>query len=482
MLRRGLPILWGCLLLAGLAPAPARDISLSLLYVANTQGRLAGGPAPGLLDWYPAFRAAQGATGAVVTLATGNVWAGAPEADLSDGRLVHGALKLMGCDAWVPGLDDWSRGLIGLESMAHDAPPASLAANVVDPDGRRPLGGTWIKDIGGARLMVVAMCPPQVPLAYPETMWPGVEFQDAGTALKMLLPEIRQAKPDILVLITPDRDPATGLPAAALLRQFPVFQVVIATDAEQRQPGVMVGPTLLAQVPAGEPCAGRLDLVFDTISRTCRDLHGRALPAATNAPAGAAADLLQQLGPEWDQVRREADEVVGVVSPDMAANPGLVLAAAMTAATGAELAMYQDPGVSLAPGPITRGALWRLVPQTGDMGTLMLTQAEVREILADPGATPMPGRGLKVYGLDAAARPAAADDDDAAGDPANGRKRWKMAVPARLLASDGGRFPALRRAAALPNARLVMTGLNLRDALEMHLQVQALLHGDLPVK
>ncbi len=499
------------MLAAAALAAGAREVPVVLLHTTDLHGRIVnaiptGGDSPdaGLLRIATRIREIRAACPEAVYVDCGDTIQGTPESLHTRGRIMVDALNALRCDAWVPGNHEFDWGLEVLRGLVRAARFPVLAANLVTRAGAAgpalPGAAAWtLRDADGVTIAFVGTTHPGIPSWLLPDYLGDAEIGSSIEAVRAVLPAVRAAKPDILVLLlhesAREEADAASPGAGAFASQFPEFDVILGGHSHEAVASRAFGNTLYAQAGCHGAFLGRVDLLYDTIARKVVRKAGVLLPI--DGSLAPDPDLAAALGPALEASHRDLDRVRASIRGPLDAAPAdapgdeavaRMLRAAIAAASGAEVVIHARlSGHTPAPGTLTERDVWRIVPYENRIGLCHLTAGDLREILeealAQPGDRPVMGvTGLRCD-VDASApagrrvvRLVLPD-----GRTPHARQRFLTAFNSHVLATGGRRFPTVRRLAFQPESRFTLTPVDTRDAVRRWLQNQkAVGAADLP--
>ncbi len=472
------------------AAGEARLVTVTLLHTTDMHGSIRRTPGVyvdhndgSLLQCARIIRRIRAENPNTLLLDGGDIFQGTAEGFLTRGGVMAKAMNALGYDAFVLGNHEFDWGVETLAEMLGKMEAAPLAANLVAgldaPEAFRRVRPYVIAEIDGLKVAVVGLTSPNLPNWFRDLETHGLGILDSRRALERVLPQVRRERPHLLVLLVHQ-----GLAAAddeaneinGICRRFGEFDVVLGGHLHWVLAGARVGRTDYAQTGSGARGVMRIDLVYDTVANAVVDKKFEYLPITgrmkedPEIAAAVAEDLAR--ADEW------LGTVLGTAAADLAYSPagaGLspvqqLLCAAIAGKTDAEVVLH---GIlsdqSLAAGEITVADVWRIVPYENTVGVLWLTLAEIRAIMEEATEYLGTDRYFGAWGLQYEIHPQAPAGRRiqnlrwADGSAINGKRRIKVALNSYHLAGGGGRFPALVRAAATPNARLEMMKTTTRD-------------------
>ena len=169
------------------------------------------------------------------------------------------ALNLAGIRFWVPGNHDFELADANFRDFVKRFKGAAL-------------GGDWRKagvsgmpyafvETGGVRIAVIGLTDPKMP----RRILPGsgMEFRDVRQVLREVLPEIRKARPHLIVLAWHNGFYSILGPLGKFLKEFPEIGLVLGAHSHQENPGERVFGALYVQAGAHAHAAGVVDIVTD---------------------------------------------------------------------------------------------------------------------------------------------------------------------------------------------------------------------------
>ena len=421
----------------------------------------------------------------VLLVDCGDLYQGSAESFLTGGRIMIRALNELDYDAWALGNHEFDWGLEKLIAVQDAASVAILSANIVTrPDLKNPLSRVKpfvIKEMDGLRVAILGLITPGVPSWSRPDLLGGLEFERSVKALSRVMPAVREASPDIIILATHQGYKPHGDDHAneikAIAAAFPEIDVIIGGHSHRPVEDIRLGETLYAQAGYYANWLGCLDLSYDTVSRRLVNRSARVIPIGAQYEEDAALKGLFK--EDLDRAEKYLSEKVGETRSTLSAAPDAMgrspiqylIARAIAEATRADVVLHGALSEDdLLAGEILMKDVWRMVPYENRIGVLMLTSSEITEILNEN----MRNRGgiqfMSAYGLDfdterrdgntVVSRLRLPD-----GSPLHPRKRFRVALNSYVLASGGTRFPTVRRLADQPESRLEVTTLDTRTVV-----------------
>ncbi len=421
----------------------------------------------------------------------GDLYQGTLVGYLTRGRIMTDALAWMDYDAWVLGNHEFDWGMDELAALVDEAAIPVLGANIgVRPGATNPLPKVKpfvLREVDGVRVALVGLTTDAIPTWSRPHLLGDVVISDSVETLRTIVPRVRALEPDVMVLLLhqgyrPFGDsPANQVNRIA--RQFPEFDLIVGGHSHQPIERVQVNGILYTQAGYHGIWLGKARLVYDTVARRVVDRDARLIPIDDTIEFHEG--LHEALREDLDRAAQaDAVEIGAVKQPveprsRVAGQSGVqtLICRALADAAQAEVVLHGAlSGEGLEPGAVKERDLWRIVPYENTIGVLQITASELREILEENSELLSGSQFMGVYGIrydlhayeEVGRRVRNLRMAD--GTPIHPRKRLRVAMNSYVLASGGGRFPAVRRIADDPLARLEMTGIDTRGAVRNYIR------------
>ena len=356
---------------AGRAPAAGAqeaEVRLTLFHDTHIHGALAAPDGTtfahyvGLLQQ---LRAALPAPGNSLFLGNGDDVAASPMSLFAGGGThVIDSLNAAGLDAETYGTDDFGLGVPRVRELVAAARFAWVSANVRDAATGEVLGAEggarrWIlKDVGGVRVGITGVT--HTDPSFAARLGPGVRLLDPAEALRQVVPEMRAAGAQVVVLLSHLLHDDTERVVAAV--DGIDVSVGNHTGRVLPEPRIING-TIVSERGADMEWLGQLDLTVRggrVVGHSYR-AH-RVSPAAPADPA-AAAVLEQYRAPADAAAAAPAGETavpLDLSTPPLRAGEaaaGNLIADALRAWAGADVGLQQASSIPAAPQPLPAGPL-----------------------------------------------------------------------------------------------------------------------------
>ncbi len=392
----------------------------------------------------------------------------------TEGRAIVPALNALGVEAMTPGNWEYGFGPDVLRRRINEMDFPVLACNLQNADsGEHWLPPYAMREVDGLRVGLVGITSPIIPQMSP-AFARGLRFPDVRAHLPHCIDKLeREEHADLIVAIS-----HLGFAQdVALAGEVGGIDVILSGHTHNRLTApVRAGRTLIIQSGFSGSFLGRLDveLCDGVIINTRHELIALGAQIAPDPAMQALVD--EQLAP----FRAEMEEVVGSTRCGLhrmalaETSMDNLITDAYLHETGADVALshgwrFAPP---VAPGNITMGDLWAMVPTNPELALVPLTGAQLADLLEENlhhVLAPNPfqqagGYFFRVSGLSAVVRPYNArgmriEQLSIAGAPMEADRAYTVAEGGiRQLRTYTGRTPA---------------GMRSHDALRRYLAAQS---------
>lgn len=321
---------------------------------------------------------------AVLRVDVGDTAQGTLLSQFSGGRIMIESLNALNFDCWIPGNHDFELGFDRFRTLAESFRGATL-------------GGEWhwngLSGIpwklfrkNGVSAAVIGLSDPKMS----RRMLPGSgsRFDAPYTALERIMPEIRAAAPDVVILFWHNGLYSSVGGLGTFLRRFPEIDLVVGGHSHQEHPGERAGHVHFVQTGRFAEAAGRIRITLDDRTRRILRIDSELLrPGTAPDPEVAAAQRPFRAG--FD---RCASEIVADFPEPLKfpAAPGWdhpfsrLAAEAYRRATGADAAFFAMRRPHTGPlRQLDRAELFRLLPYESRLCTVRLDHEQLRLFLKE---------------------------------------------------------------------------------------------------
>ena len=450
----------------------------------ETRGPRARGGSIGLARTITTLRA-ENPEGTVL-LDGGDAFQGTMISNLSFGRAVVEQMNRLGYTAMAIGNHEFDWSVDTLVKRIDEMRFITLAANVTEASsGRRP---RWARSDTlfrrrGVRLGVLGLAYAKTGSATHPRNVTRLRFGDDSTAAAPIPARLRQRGAEVVIGVghVPATIDSAGIVRGPLARvaTIPGVDAWLGGHSHTWVQGDVRGIPTLIPGSHGEGVAV-CDLVVDPVRDRVVERRVRLVPISADTLPGdpAIAEIVERWGKLVDH---EAGQPVGVSAVRLTKHRGgespigSLVADVMRSTTGAEVGLQNNGGLraELPEGPVSRGAIYQVLPFENSIVTLSLKGSEIRRVLEEALATE---RVIQVSGIryrfdlgrPSGSRVTALLDEK--GQPLDEQRAFKVACN-DYMADGGDDLVTLKKAKSR-----VDTTIGLREALEQEVREQSA-HG-----
>lgn len=385
--------------------------------------------------------------------------------NLTRGEAIVRAMNALRFDFMALGNHDFDYGAQRTQALARIAQFPMRGANVIERITGRPFLGdpTFIARRGDLRIGFIALGYHNTALTGDKKNTQQLRFENGIDHARRLVAQLRP-KVDAVVVVSHQGTKVDR----KLAETVDGIDVIVGGHSHDDLAPARVGNTYLAQAMSDAAELGVLNLHFD--GRRLQRVEGDNLTLWHDEfPADTEMQALidRERAPYKAQLETaiaQAEDTIG--RRYKSESPFDVLAAdILRTHTNADVALLPGVGygVSLTPGPITREALYRLLPHPSKLVVLSLTGAELKAVLEQSATNqkttdPLQGVGGHIqsaglqYTVDLSREPGArVSAVSVAGAPLDPTKRYRVAT-------HSGMRQGLHNYRALAQARLIKEG------------------------
>jgi 2',3'-cyclic-nucleotide 2'-phosphodiesterase/3'-nucleotidase len=352
-----------------------------------------------------------------------------------------------------------------------------------------------VKEIDGVKVGIIGLDTPGVPSWSRPRLIPGLEFVDSVETLRKIIPEVRAAGAQVLVLVCHQGYREAGDDHAnqinAIARDFPELDVIIGAHTHRNFSEFKVSNVLYSQADYYGIYLGRVDLVFDTDRG--RVVQRRSNTLLMDEHIAFHPEILELAGGEIDRSEKMSSAIIGEAADDfwVRALPhketpihDLIFSAIDDALhergvkVDAIVHGIVENRYGLKKGAITVGDVWKVVPYENTVGVVQLTPAELRDVLDEDCDTFNNSAFRGIWGLKWTFNPSATRGERtvrlvrADGSALDEAQRLAVAFNSYDLASGGERWKRLRQLADQPASKLVEYDFQTRQAVIDYIRKQ----------
>ena len=323
----------------------------------------------------------------------GDIAQGTPISNLFRGKPMVDFMNAVHYDAGTIGNHEFDWGPQALYNQIAWAERPIVCANLRLKGSGLPLVGTRdfiIKKVNGVKIGIAGLATPTTPtMSFARNMEPFV-FVDAAETMKRVLPHMKQAGAEIIVVASHLGDDED----AKLAKAVPGIHVIVGGHSHKPMPEPMfVNDTVIVQAGKYMRYLGEVTVTVNRATAKVVDFTRKdaIIPVLNSkiAPDEAVASIIKKYA---DQVGPAMSEAVGEASSDLSRTTadgstdsvlGNVVCDAMRAKTHADLAVYNAGGIrsEINKGTVRMSDVYTLLPFDNVLVTLSLTGAQVQRLL-----------------------------------------------------------------------------------------------------
>lgn len=388
---------------AAYADAPASQVTITILHTNDMHGHLEPevdknvAPTPsGGAAYLAALIQKMRAANPKMTLLidSGDIAQGTPISNMFQGRPMVEFMNDLGYDAGTIGNHEFDWGPAALAAMIRGAKRPIVCANLIETStGKAPAGVKRfiVKQVGDVKVGITGLVTPSTPgISFKQNVAP-FRFLDETEALKAVLPEMKAAGAQVIIVSSHLGEKADRALAAAV----PGVNVIVGGHSHTpiHEPAFVNG-TVIVQAGKYMRYLGKLDVTIDrntwkVVDYTRKDELIPVLDADIKPDPKVAAMVKKyhdQVGPAMDQVLGQAaDDLNRNLTPGFAdTSLGDVVTDAMRWKVHSDVAVYNSGGIrtDFNKGPIKMGDVYTLLPFDNYLVVVTLTGEQIQRLVA----------------------------------------------------------------------------------------------------
>ena len=320
--------------------------------------------------------------------------------NLTRGEAVIRLMNSLGYQLMALGNHDYDYGSERTRELDQIAIFPMRAANVVEVKTGRPFLGdpTIVFEVAGLRVGFLTLTYHNTGHTGSSENYEGLEFKDGVEAVRRYLPDLRR-RSDLVVVLS-------HLGSAmdrVLAREVPEMDIIIGAHSHDRISNERIGDITLVQAVSDNSVLGEIVISLDgtQITNVESRLHTLWLEEFPEDE-----EIVRQIDALRAPYQATLEEVIATAGEPIGRNYrsespfDKLVGEIICAETGAEVAFMPGVGygVTLQAGPITREALYTLIPHPAKLVTMRLTGEQVLEILEQCATNQAPGDPRLIVG------------------------------------------------------------------------------------
>lgn len=323
----------------------------------------------------------------VLLLDAGDVMTGNPITERlyrdAQGGALFAMMNMIGYDAWTIGNHDLDISQKNLAGLMNVAGFPTVCANLVNDAGKPLLGNKpyVIVERGGLKIGIIGIISPELYSLVLQTNLVGARVLSPTETVQKYIDEIGP-RTDLVIALTHEGVDLDSVMAATVHG----LDLIVGGHSHTRlkNPKIVNGVPIV-QAGSNTEYLGVVDLLVE--KHKIVKINGKIMPlwAAQQRPQtrlGAFVDSMQTV------VDKEYEEVIGTVTANWERKPesctiGSYITEAQRVATHADVAFMNLHGIrrDIAAGPVTKRALFEVLPFRNVLATFKLTGAQLKDVL-----------------------------------------------------------------------------------------------------
>ena len=374
-------------------------VSLQIITVNDFHGALMeSGKNPGAakLATFLASARQQNPEGTLL-LAAGDMMQGSIDSNLLYGKPVIDIMNVIGVDAMTLGNHefDWNVNLLE-ERINHSRFPY-VCANLIDQrTGKSPgfVKPYIVVEREGIKIGIIGIATPETAIKTNPKMIVNYIFADPVSTVSALIPEIKEHGADLIIVLTHldsfiNKSGQVSGDAAKLAQHFPNIQAVISGHSHQVVAG-MVNEVPVVQAGQYGRFIGKLEITVNAANRNVETTVASVVAvdgSILQADSTVMSNLEQSLKETEPIKQKVAGQTTYALEHDRNDSNETILGQWLTDTmrnnAGAEVAFYNTGGIrkGIAPGVITMGNLYEVIPFDNTICTVELTGKQIMKVL-----------------------------------------------------------------------------------------------------
>jgi 2',3'-cyclic-nucleotide 2'-phosphodiesterase (5'-nucleotidase family) len=249
----------------------AREVPITILHTCDLHGNILPTDSyegqtnlGGIARCATMIRQIRAAEKNVLLVDAGDTIQGGAVSFLSDGQVMVKCLNQLHYDSWTWGNHEFDWGLGKLAACAERAEIPIVVANVhLAKDGGNPVAQKIVsriqpyivRDVDGVKVGIIGLETPGIPDWSRPRLIDGLAFTNSVDTLRRIIPEVRAAGAQVLVLVCHQGYREAGDDHAnqinAIARSFPELDVIIGAHTHRNFPEFKVSNVLYSQTTTG---------------------------------------------------------------------------------------------------------------------------------------------------------------------------------------------------------------------------------------
>ncbi len=405
-------------------------------------------------------------------LDSGNFLSGSPLANVTRGEATASVIASIPYDALTPGSQDFDFGLARLMELQEANALPLISANITErEDGGFLLPPYIVKEFGDFKVGILGLTTLETPEETTPANVAALDFGGPGDLFATAQKTVDQLKNvegvDLVIALSNlGSNGEDRVNTRVLAREVQGIDLIVDSHAEPSLNGLKLDNSTLVSAGLHLDSLGHVAVYYDKSSGFSYQI--KTVPASELSQVEIDDDVAEEIQDQKELMAAKLSQVVTEIPFELNGNQealresstnfGRILGAAMVAATGADIALYEGRAIhsSIAAGVVTQGQLLAALPyENSKVSLISVTGRELLAIinhgLSKSGSEFFPQfYGLKITAYEKQKRDAdgsfwnfdEVEELEIGGQELNLRERYKLASTEFLVAGGGG-YPHL---------------------------------------
>lgn len=217
---------------------------------------------------------------------------------LFQGKVMVECLNYLKYDVWVVGNHEFDYPLVIVKKRMLEFSGAVLAANVENPYLAKAHGSWKMFTKSGIKTAVIGLTKPGV-----------AGTTSFETAMQRIMPGIRAAKPDIIILAQHYGMYARGFSIYKFAAQYPEIDLILGGHTHVKKPGQKIGPNSWYFQSGKHACGlGKIIIVYDKKQGKIIKISSEIIPVTKQTPVDKK--LLAQIKPDLERAKKLGEQKI----------------------------------------------------------------------------------------------------------------------------------------------------------------------------
>ena len=217
------------------------------------------------------------------------------------GALMLKCLNYLKYDIWVPGNHEFDYPLTVVKKRMQEFSGTTLSANLQSPYLAKAHSSWKMFTKDGIKIVVIGMNKPGV--------FKTTSFE---IALKRIMPEIRAAKPDVIILAQHHGMYARGFSIYKFTTQYPEIDLILGGHTHVKKTGQKIGPNTWYFQAGKHACGlGKIIIDYDRKQQKIIKISSEIIPVTSKTPIDKK--LLAKIKPDLERAKKLGEQKIATM-------------------------------------------------------------------------------------------------------------------------------------------------------------------------